>query len=114
MRRNSGSPVTECLHGGEVSPISAASTFRADSFQEGAMKTSRQGAILLVQCRAGWPAAGCAADNSLVVVLGGEAYDERPKFEVDFDGKPLGEGAVAAAIDTAADGRFADATDKTR
>jgi outer membrane protein OmpA-like peptidoglycan-associated protein len=45
--------------------------------------------------------------------MGGEAYDGPPKFEVDFAGKPLGEGTVAAAIDTAATGRFADATDKT-
>lgn len=78
------------------------------------MKMSRQRALLLVMCLAGWPAASLAADSSLVVVMGGEAYDGPPKFEIDFDGKPLGEGAVAAAIDTAKDGRFAAAADKTR
>jgi outer membrane protein OmpA-like peptidoglycan-associated protein len=54
-----------------------------------------------------------AADSTLTLVMGGEAYDGPPKFEVDFNGRVLGEGTVAAAIDTARDGRFADATDKT-
>ncbi|HWA17419.1 MAG TPA: OmpA family protein [Devosia sp.] len=53
------------------------------------------------------------ADSTLVLVMGGEAYDGPPKFEVTFDGKLLGEGAVAAAIDTASAGRFAEAKDKT-
>lgn len=78
------------------------------------MKMSRQRALLLALWLALWPAAGFAADGSLVVVMGGEAYDGPPKFEVEFDGKPLGEGAVAAAIDTAKDGRFSAAADKTR
>jgi outer membrane protein OmpA-like peptidoglycan-associated protein len=55
-----------------------------------------------------------AADSTLVLVLGGEAYDGPPKFEVDFDGKTLGQGTVAAAIDTTSAGRFADAHDKTQ
>lgn len=54
-----------------------------------------------------------AAGSSVQLIIGGEAYDGPPKFEVTFDGKVLGEGAVNAAIDTATAGRFADATDKT-
>jgi outer membrane protein OmpA-like peptidoglycan-associated protein len=54
-----------------------------------------------------------AAGSSLQLIIGGEAYDGPPKFEVTFDGKVLGEGAVNAAIDTATAGRFADAADKT-
>ena len=54
-----------------------------------------------------------AAGSSLQLIIGGEAYDGPPKFEVSFDGKVLGEGAVNAAIDTATAGRFADAADKT-
>lgn len=54
-----------------------------------------------------------AAGSSLQLIIGGEAYDGPPRFEVTFDGKPLGEGAVNAAIDTATAGRFADAADKT-
>jgi len=54
-----------------------------------------------------------AAGSNLQLIIGGEAYDGPPKFEVTFDGKVLGEGAVNAAIDTATAGRFADAADKT-
>lgn len=54
-----------------------------------------------------------AASSRLQIIIGGEAYDGPPKFEVSFDGKPLGEGVVSDAIDTASAGRFADATDKT-
>jgi len=54
-----------------------------------------------------------AASSRLQLIIGGEAYDGPPKFEVSFDGRPLGEGVVSDAIDTAAVGRFADATDKT-
>jgi len=54
-----------------------------------------------------------AAGSSLQLIIGGEAYDGPPKFEVSFDGKVLGERAVNAAIDTATAGRFADAADKT-
>jgi outer membrane protein OmpA-like peptidoglycan-associated protein len=54
-----------------------------------------------------------AAGSSLQLIIGGEAYDGPPRFEVTFDGKVLGEGAVNAAIDTATAGRFADAEDKT-
>jgi outer membrane protein OmpA-like peptidoglycan-associated protein len=46
--------------------------------------------------------------------MGGEAYDGPPRFEVDFDGKPLGQGTIAAAIDTQSAGHFADAMDKTQ
>lgn len=53
-----------------------------------------------------------AKDSTLVVVIGGEAYDGPPKFEVLFDGTTLGQATVAAAIDTAKAGRFADAEDK--
>ena len=42
-----------------------------------------------------------AAGSNLQLIIGGEAYDGPPKFEVTFDGKVLGEGAVNAAIDTA-------------
>jgi outer membrane protein OmpA-like peptidoglycan-associated protein len=54
-----------------------------------------------------------AAASKLQLIIGGEAYDGPPRFEVTFDGKPLGEAAVEAAIDTATAGRFADAADKT-
>lgn len=54
-----------------------------------------------------------AASSKLQLIIGGEAYDGPPKFAVSFDGKPLGEGIVSDAIDTASAGRFADASDKT-
>lgn len=54
-----------------------------------------------------------AASSRLHLIIGGEAYDGPPKFEVSFDGKPLGGGVVSDAIDTASAGRFADAADKT-
>src|SRR5687768_428199 len=47
------------------------------------------------------------AQNKLTLVVGGEAYDGPPKFEVWFDGALVGEGTVDAAIDTATVGRFA-------
>jgi outer membrane protein OmpA-like peptidoglycan-associated protein len=53
-----------------------------------------------------------AADNILTLVLGGEAYDGPPKFEVSFNGTVIGKAAVDTAIDTDNDGRFADAADK--
>src|SRR5690606_7544748 len=53
-----------------------------------------------------------AASSKLQLIIGGEAYDGPPKFEVSFDGKLLGEGVVSDAIDTASAGRFADAADK--
>lgn len=59
------------------------------------------------------PGAALADASRLQVILGGEAYDGPPKFEVSFDGQVLGERAVEAAIDTVATGRFADAADKT-
>ena len=59
-------------------------------------------------------ATALAADGTLQVIIGGEAYDGPPRFEVSFDGAVLGEAAVDAAIDTASVGRFADATDKAR
>jgi outer membrane protein OmpA-like peptidoglycan-associated protein len=59
------------------------------------------------------PAGALAEASRLQVILGGEAYDGPPKFEVTFDGEVLGEAAVEAAIDTATAGRFADAADKT-
>lgn len=76
------------------------------------MKMSQR-VILLVMCLAGWPVTTMAADSTLVLVMGGEAYDGPPKFDVAFNGESLGEGTVAAAIDTGTAGRFADAADKT-
>ncbi|MDB5561526.1 MAG: hypothetical protein JWN11_944 [Hyphomicrobiales bacterium] len=58
------------------------------------------------------PGIALAADNKLVLVMAGEAYDGPPKFSVTYDGKPLGEGVVNSAIDTGTAGRFADAADK--
>lgn len=58
------------------------------------------------------PGLALAAGNKLVLVIGGEAYDGPPKFSVTYDGKPLGEGVVKSAIDTATAGRFAAAADK--
>lgn len=52
------------------------------------------------------------AESRLAIVMGGEAYDGPPRFEVLFDGQTLGEGVVETAIDTATAGRFADATVK--
>lgn len=54
-----------------------------------------------------------AAPSTLQVIVGGEAYDGPPRFEVTFDGKVLGEAVVNAAIDTVSAGRFADAADKS-
>ena len=53
-----------------------------------------------------------AESSRLQVIVGGEAYDGPPRFEVSFAGKVLGEAAVEAAIDTATAGRFADAANK--
>lgn len=60
------------------------------------------------------PAMAVAADSILQVIIGGEAYDGPPRFEVSFGGAVLGEAAVDAAIDTATVGRFEDAADKGR
>jgi outer membrane protein OmpA-like peptidoglycan-associated protein len=54
-----------------------------------------------------------AETSRLHVIIGGEAYDGPPRFEVTFDGQILGQGVVRAAIDTVKAGRFADAADKT-
>jgi outer membrane protein OmpA-like peptidoglycan-associated protein len=59
------------------------------------------------------PSAALAQSSTLHLIIGGEAYDGPPKFEVTFDGEVLGEGTVHTAIDTANAGRFADAADKT-
>jgi outer membrane protein OmpA-like peptidoglycan-associated protein len=56
--------------------------------------------------------AAMAADNVLTLVMGGEAYDGPPKFEVSFNGTVIGKASVDTAIDTDNDGRFADAADK--
>lgn len=53
-----------------------------------------------------------AESSRLQVIVGGEAYDGPPRFEVSFAGRVLGEAAVEAAIDTATAGRFADAANK--
>jgi outer membrane protein OmpA-like peptidoglycan-associated protein len=78
------------------------------------MNWSRIATAMAAACIAAYPASVMAADSTLVLVMGGEAYDGPPKFEVDFDGKTLGQGTVAAAIDTTSAGRFADAHDKTQ
>ena len=78
------------------------------------MRMSRVSTCLAAVCIAAFPATVVAKDSTLVLVMGGEAYDGPPKFEVEFGGRPLGEGSVAAAIDTAKAGRFADAADKTQ
>ena len=53
-----------------------------------------------------------AESSRLQVIVGGEAYDGPPRFEVSFAGQGLGEAAVESAIDTVSDGRFADADNK--
>jgi outer membrane protein OmpA-like peptidoglycan-associated protein len=58
------------------------------------------------------PGGAFAASSTVQLIMGGEAYDGPPRFEVTFDGKVLGEAAVDAAIDTGSVGRFADAADK--
>jgi outer membrane protein OmpA-like peptidoglycan-associated protein len=73
----------------------------------------RGGAGLAVVLCGLLPAAALAQPSRLHLIVGGEAYDGPPKFEVTFDGEVLGEGTVEAAIDTAKTGRFADAADKT-
>ncbi|RYE09264.1 MAG: hypothetical protein EOP22_10110 [Hyphomicrobiales bacterium] len=77
------------------------------------MKMSRQRAMLLAMCLAGATGQALATDSTLTLVMGGEAYDGPPKFSVSFAGQLIGEGTVAAAIDTGSAGRFADAKDKT-
>lgn len=67
------------------------------------------GAVIMLCPLAG---ASHAADNTLTLVMGGEAYDGPPKFEVSFDGTTIGKAAVDTAIDTDNDGRFADTSDK--
>ncbi|MDB5540018.1 MAG: hypothetical protein JWQ89_1745 [Devosia sp.] len=75
------------------------------------MKKTAVLAAALMLCAV--PSGAFAAESKLQLIIGGEAYDGPPKFEVSFDGKVLGEAAVNAAIDTATAGRFADAADKT-
>lgn len=60
-----------------------------------------------------FPTYAMATDSRLQVIIGGEAYDGPPRFEVTFEGTILGQAAVDAAIDTVKAGRFADAADKT-
>jgi outer membrane protein OmpA-like peptidoglycan-associated protein len=57
--------------------------------------------------------AAFAQTSALHLIIGGEAYDGPPRFEVTFNGEVLGEGTVRSAIDTVSAGRFADAADKT-
>jgi outer membrane protein OmpA-like peptidoglycan-associated protein len=58
------------------------------------------------------PASALAESSRLQLIIGGEAYDGPPRFEVSFDGTVLGEAAIDAAIDTATTGRFAEAADR--
>jgi outer membrane protein OmpA-like peptidoglycan-associated protein len=71
------------------------------------------GAATIVAALGLLPSAALAQASTLHLIIGGEAYDGPPKFEVSFDGEVLGEGTVRSAIDTATAGRFADAADKT-
>jgi outer membrane protein OmpA-like peptidoglycan-associated protein len=59
------------------------------------------------------PGAALAQSHTLELLIGGEAYDGPPRFEVSFNGTVLGEGIVESAIDTASAGRFADAVVKS-
>jgi hypothetical protein len=60
------------------------------------------GIDMLGRCiRRGRAATVLAKDSTLVLIIGGEAYDGPPKLEMEFGGKPLGEGGVAAAINAA-------------
>ncbi|MGV3649986.1 MAG: OmpA family protein [Devosia sp.] len=56
--------------------------------------------------------AALAETSRLTVLIGGEAYDGPPRFEVRFNDTVLGERAVASAIDTATAGRFEAASDR--
>jgi outer membrane protein OmpA-like peptidoglycan-associated protein len=69
--------------------------------------------LVIAATLAAVPGIALAAGNTLVLVIGGEAYDGPPKFSVTYDGKPLGEGVVKSAIDTVTAGRFSDAANKT-
>ncbi len=55
------------------------------------------------------PGAAVAQSNTLTLLIGGEAYEGPPRFAVEFNGTPLGEGVVDTAIDTVSEGRFIDA-----
>jgi outer membrane protein OmpA-like peptidoglycan-associated protein len=79
---------------------------------EGDMSTLKTAALAAAFVLCAVPGAFAAGSN-LQLIIGGEAYEGPPKFEVTFDGRVLGGGAVNAAIDTATAGRFADAADKT-
>lgn len=60
------------------------------------------------------PLPALAASSTLQLIIGGEAYDGPPRFEVSFNGQVLGEAAVDAAIDTGTVGRFAEAADRSQ
>ena len=77
------------------------------------MMTPRFLAAAATACLFSLPGSALAEASRLHLILGGEAYDGPPRFEVSFNGQVLGEGVVEAAIDTATAGRFADAADKT-
>ncbi|HHY51556.1 MAG TPA: OmpA family protein [Alphaproteobacteria bacterium] len=77
------------------------------------MSLARMGAIAVAIGAAAWPVAAGAEPSRLGIIIGGEAYDGPPRFEVTFNGETLGEATIRAAIDTAKAGRFADAPDKT-
>jgi outer membrane protein OmpA-like peptidoglycan-associated protein len=77
------------------------------------MSTNKKhAAIVAATLLCALPGSAFAAASTLQLIIGGEAYDGPPRFEVTFDGKVLGEAAVNAAIDTGSVGRFADAADK--
>src|SRR5437870_4105989 len=98
----------------QIRPPSLLAKVPRSKMLEGVMHLSRVAAGVFAAMVIGAPGLALAADNKLTLVIGGEAYDGPPKFTVSFDGKQLGEGAIASAIDTSAAGRFADAADKAK
>ena len=77
------------------------------------MQSSRFLALAMAALVIGAPGLALA-DQTLTLVVGGEGFDGPPRFAVSFDGKPVGEGTVDAAIDTKSAGRFADAPSQAR
>jgi len=77
------------------------------------MSLMRMCAIAMAVGASSVPFAALGESSRLNLIIGGEAYDGPPRFEVTFDGQVLGQGVVKAAIDTTKAGRFADAADKT-
>ncbi|WP_158626103.1 OmpA family protein [Arsenicitalea aurantiaca] len=77
------------------------------------MRSKRLNGVALAALAIAVPGLAMADPGRLHLIVGGEAYDGPPRFEVEFAGEVVGEGVVDRAIDTASEGRFADATDKS-